>query len=155
MRATCAASGPALVRVVLMWMAVALRLITLWAFLVVDVESFLRFSSAIHWGMRLRDPAYLEFTSLRAEAHRIRGQWASGEISDAVAREESIRLTAALWRWRESTEGLDLFMATYEYAEAPGCPPFGSAEELVELLEGQEWDERFEEYFCEYLILFE
>jgi len=138
-----------------MWMAVALRLITLWAFLVVDIESFVGFYSAVHWGMRLRDPAYLEFTSLRAEAHRTRGQWASGEISDAFAREESIRLTAALRGWRESTEGPDLFMVAYEYAEAPGCPPFTSAEGLVELLEGQEWDERFEEYFCEYLILFE
>lgn len=138
-----------------MWMAVALRLVTLWVFLVVDVDSFLRFSSTVHWGMRLRDPSYLEFTSLRADASRIRSQWTSGEISDTVAREETTRLTSALRRWRENTVGFDLFMVAYEYAEAPGCPPFWSAEERVELLEGQEWDQRFEEYFCEYLILFE
>lgn len=138
-----------------MWMAVALRLITLWAFLVVDIDSFFRFYSAVHWGMRLQDPVYREFTSLRDEAHRTRDQWTTGELSDALAREDALRITVALRQWRESTAGIDPFMVEYEYAEAPGCPAFRSAEGLVEVLVAQEWEERFEEYLCEYLILFE
>lgn len=147
--------GPAFVRVVLTWMAVALRLITLWAFLGVDIDSFFRFYSAVHWGMRLQDPAYREFMSLRDQAHRTRDRWITGGISDAVAREDALRITAAVRQWREITAGIDPFLVTYEYAEAPGCPAFRSAGGPVELQAAQEWEERFEEYFCEYLILFE
>ena len=147
--------GPAFVRVVLTWMAVGLRLVTLWAFLVVDLDGLAQFYSAVHWGMRLEDPAYREFTSLRDEAHRTRDRWIRGDTSDALAREDALRITATLRRWRERTTGIDPFIVEYEYTEAPGCPAFRSVDGLVEVLEAQEWEERFQEYLCEYLVLFE
>jgi hypothetical protein len=135
------------------WLAVAVRVVTLWMFLAPDLDTWiLRAASGLYWMSRQDDPDFVEIQALRDEADRARDAWSRGEVSSDDARNLASIVADRLRRWSERTSHtVSLFTSEEVFSNDQECRPFDKYEERFALLESE--DSRIPRVrYCNYLV---